>query len=150
MIPFLIKENELDCDTYERLRKAVGWNVLGRKQNEAAIANSFYSVVVHCNDIAVGMGRVVGDGTYFMIVDVVVDPEFQGNGIGASIIEKILEYIETNLPKGGRASIQLISEVGKEGFYLKEGFKLIPHEFCGPALRKVMHKSNDWRIHQYK
>ncbi len=32
------------------------------------------------------------------------------------------------MPIGGRASIQLISEVGKEDFYLKQGFKLIPHD----------------------
>ncbi len=137
----LIKENELDCETYSRLRKSVGWNVLCDEQNKTAIANSFCSIVVYCNDIAVGMGRAVGDGTYFMIVDVVVDPEFQGNGFGSMIIERILDKIEASLPLGGRASVQLISEIGKEGFYLKHGFKLIPHEFCGPALRKVMYKS---------
>lgn len=41
---------------------------------------------------------------------------------------------------GSRVSVQLISEPDKEQFYIKQGFKLIPHEYCGPALRKVIYK----------
>ena len=47
-------------------------------------------------------------------------------------------YKET--PVGGRSSIQLIAEKGKESFYEKLGFKSIPHEFCGSAMRKVIRK----------
>lgn len=74
---------------------------------------------------------------YFTIVDVVVRPEYQGKGVGSVIIKSILDYIESNMHDGSRVSVQLISEVGKEDFYIKQGFKLIPHEFCGPALRSL-------------
>lgn len=139
-MPFRMEENDLNYDTYTSLRKSVGWEALSKEQCEQALKNTYYSIVIYSGDEAVAMGRVVGDGIYFLVTDVVVSPDFQGNGIGASIIERILSYIEDNLCSGGRASIQLISEVGKEEFYLKQGFKLIPHEFCGPALRKVLYK----------
>ena len=56
------------------------------------------------------------------------------------IIQKLIEHIEQGIPAGGRVSIQLISEKGKENFYVKQGFKLIPHENCGPDLRKAICK----------
>lgn len=133
-------ENILDYETYYALRASVGWRNICREQAEKSIKNSYYSVVLQENSINIAMGRVIGDGMYFTIVDIVVRPEYQGQGIGTMIIQRILRYIEEKMPIGGRASIQLISEIGKEDFYIKQGFKLIPHEYCGPALRKVIHK----------
>lgn len=58
----------------------------------------------------------------------------------SAIIKSMLDYIGNSTYEGSRVSVQLISEVGKEEFYIKQGFKLIPHEFCGPALRKIIYK----------
>ena len=41
--------------------------------------------------------------------------------------------------EGSRVSIQLLAAKGKEEFYGKHGFKLLPHEHCGPALRKIIY-----------
>ena len=135
-----IIENRLDYETYIALRKAVGWNNFCREQVEKAIDHSYYSVVLQENGDSIAMGRIIGDGLYFTIVDVVVHPDYQGKGLGTSIIQKLIEHIEQEILVGGRVSIQLISEKGKEDFYVKQGFKLIPHENCGPALRKVICK----------
>lgn len=86
------------------------------------------------------MGRVIGDGIYFFIMDVVVRPEYQGNGVGSAIIKMILKHIEDEMSLDSRVSITLLSEIGKEEFYIKQGFKLVPHEGCGPALTKIIHK----------
>ena len=88
----------------------------------------------------IAMGRLVGDGFYYLIVDVVVRPEYQGHGIGSSIIDKLLAYVEAETPEGGCSSVQLIAEKGKEDFYLKKGFKLIPHDYCGSGMRKVIRR----------
>ena len=137
---YTIKENQLNYETYYTLRKSVGWNNWSKEQAEKALENSYYSIVIFYNDNAIGMGRVVGDGIYFTIVDVVVRSEYQGRKIGTTIMNSILEYIEKNMCEGSRVSVQLLAEVGKEQFYIKQGFKLIPHEYCGPALRKVIYK----------
>ena len=74
------------------------------------------------------------------MVDIVVHPAYQGKGIGSKIVDMIIEYVDKETPVGGRSSIQLIAEKGKEAFYEKRGFKLIPHEFCGSGMRKVIRK----------
>ena len=87
----------------------------------------------------VAMGSVVGDGMYYTIVDVTVRPEYQGKKIGATIVNKLVALIEKNIPEGGRTSIQLIAAPGKEEFYIKQGFKILPNEESGAALRKVIY-----------
>ena len=137
---YTIKENQLNYETYYTLRESVGWNNWSKEQAEKALENSYYSIVIFYNDNAIGMGRVVGDGIYFTIVDIVVRPEYQGRKIGTTIMNSILEYIEKNMCEGSRVSVQLLAVVGKEQFYIKQGFKLVPHEYCGPALRKIIYK----------
>lgn len=99
-----------------------------------------YDITVVENDETIAMGRLIGDGLYYLIVDIVVKPEFQGKGIGSKIIDMLLAYVDDSTPVGGRSSVQLISERGKEAFYLKKGFKCIPHEFCGSGMRKIINK----------
>lgn len=137
---YIVKENQLDYETYYTLRESVGWNNWSKEQAENALKNSYYSIVIYDKDNAIGMGRVVGDGIYFIVADIVVKPEYQGNKIGTKIIKYILEYIEKNMSNGSRVSVQLLSEIGKEQFYVKQGFKIVPHEYCGPALRKIIYK----------
>lgn len=134
------KENILCYEDYCRLRESVKWLKFSKVQTEKSLNNSLYTVVALKNNQAVGMGRLIGDGMYYMIVDVVVQPAYQKMGIGSRIIDMIIEYVEKETPSGGRSSIQLIAEKGKEIFYEKRGFKIIPHEFCGSGMRKVIHK----------
>lgn len=137
---YKVKENSLCYEIYYSLRESVGWNNWSKEQAEKALEKSYYSIVVFDESKAIGMGRAVGDGIYFTIVDIVVRPEFQGKKIGTFIIQSILTYIENDMCIGSRVSVQLLSEVGKEQFYIKQGFKLVPHEFCGSALRRIIYK----------
>ena len=96
-------------------------------------------MVAKDGDQTVAMGRAVGDGMYYTIVDVMVKPQYQGQKIGSTIINRLVELINGGIPEGGRTSIQLIAALGKEGFYVKQGFKVLPNENSGPALRKVIY-----------
>ena len=58
---------------------------------------------------------------YFLIVDVVVRPEYQGKGIGSQIMDRLIGYVDSQTPVGGRSSVQLIAEKGKEEFYIQCG-----------------------------
>lgn len=75
-------------------------------------------------------GESIPDGAYHLVSEIVVK-HTDGS---------YLEYIEKNMCEGSRVSVQLLAEVGKEQFYIKQGFKLVPHEYCGPALRKIIYK----------
>lgn len=137
------KENILSYEDYYSLRESVGWLNWPEEQTKKALNHSLYTVTAIHNDNTVGMGRLLGDGMYFMVVDIVVHPDYQNNGIGSKIINMILEYVDKETPAGGRSSVSLIAEKGKEAFYEKLGFKLIPHEFCGSGMRKVIRKNVD-------
>lgn len=133
-------ENALEYRDYCRLRESVKWMNLSRMQTEKALKNSLYTIVAVKDKQVVGMGRLVGDGIYYMVVDVVVHPAFQKNGIGSMIMNMLIGYVEKETPSGGRSSIQLIAEKQKEAFYEKMGFKAIPHDFCGSGMRKIIRK----------
>lgn len=134
------KENTLCYEEYCKLRESVGWTNFSRTQTEKSLKNSLYTVAAEEDNQVVGMGRLIGDGMYYMIVDIVVQPAYQQMGIGSKILNMIMEYVDNGTPDGGRSSIQLIAEKGKETFYESKGFKIIPHEFCGSGMRKVIRK----------
>jgi GNAT superfamily N-acetyltransferase len=132
-------EETPDLATYFELRTSVGWNNFSVQQAEKAIAGSVYFVLAKDGDLPVAMGRVIGDGMYYVIVDVAVRPEYQGKKIGSTIVNRLVERIQEDAVEGSRISIQLLAAKGKEEFYVKQGFKLLPHEHCGPALRKIIY-----------
>ena len=134
------QENVLCYEDYCRLRESVGWTNFSKEQTQAALSNSLYPVAVFENSQAVGMGRLIGDGMNLVIADIVVNPVYQGKGIGSKIVSMLIEYTTKELPDGGRTSIQLISEKGKEPLYEKLGFKRIPNDFCGSGMKMVIRK----------
>ncbi|RHP34831.1 GNAT family N-acetyltransferase [Lachnotalea sp. AF33-28] len=134
------KENMLCYEDYYRLRESVNWLNFSEQQTQKALNSSLYTVIAVENNQTIGMGRLIGDGLYYMIVDIIVHPAYQKNGVGSQIINMIIKYVDDETPINGRSSIQLIAEKGKETFYQKMGFKLIPHDFCGSGMRKVIHK----------
>lgn len=110
-------------DDFLRLRKVSGLTPRPKAAAEKALPNSLYGVYVKYQEKIVGMGRVVGDGALnFEIVDIAVDPDHQGKGLGRGIIEKITEYLENHAPKG--ALITLMADI--PAFYEKFGFQHMP------------------------
>lgn len=128
-----------DIQTYYDLRESVDWNNFCVEQTEAALKERKFFILAKDGENYVAMGSVVGDGMYYTIVDVTVKPEYQGKKIGSTIVNKLVELIEKNIPDGGRTCIQLIAAPGKEEFYIKQGFDILPNADSGAALRKVIY-----------
>jgi ribosomal protein S18 acetylase RimI-like enzyme len=93
---------------------------LGNKlPNDLKIAfnNSMFVVFVYDNEKLIGAGRALADGVdCSYICDVAIHPEFQGYGLGRSIISRLVE-LSSNHKK-----IILYAVPGKEVFYAKLGF----------------------------
>ncbi|MGF7144560.1 GNAT superfamily N-acetyltransferase [Anaerotaenia torta] len=136
----LYKENSLQYADYFSLRQCIGWDNLSQEQTIQALKKSLYDIVAIDKERVIGMGRLIGDGLYYIIADVIVIPEYQGKGIGSELIKRIVDYADRQTPAGSRASIQLIAAKGKEPFYEKMGFKQLPNEHCGAGMRKIIHK----------
>lgn len=134
------QENVLCFEDYCKLRKSVNWLLFSNEQMQKALTHSLYTVIAVDDNQTVGMGRLIGDGMYYIIADIVVHPAYQKKGVGTNITNMLVEYAKKKTPIGGRSSIQLIAEKGKENFYEKVGFKRIPHDYCGSGMRKVIYK----------
>lgn len=95
------------------------------EQADKAINNSLFNVVAKINGQIVGMGRLVGDGVmYWYLQEIIVLPEYQGKGIGKSIVIRLLEHIRETMQPGTQVSVGLTAVHGKEPFYEKLGFSL--------------------------
>ena len=141
MLDLKIKYNELTAEQFIELWETVWGDGPSLEQTRLAMKHTLFRVSIWDGDCIVAMARMNGDmGLNYYIKDVVVRPEYQCRKIGTTIMNSILEYIEKNMCEGSRVSVQLLAEVGKEQFYIKQGFKLVPHEYCGPALRKIIYK----------
>ncbi|WP_317932902.1 GNAT family N-acetyltransferase [Halioxenophilus sp. WMMB6] len=118
-----LKEEIPDIDVYIAIRLAAG---LSRKSVEAAsigLPNSIYSVVVYFSGVAIGIGRVIGDGgCFFEITDIAVRPEHQQQGVGRKIMQALVDYLHANAP--ATAFVSLHADHGTPEFYKKFGFSL--------------------------
>ena len=122
-------------------RRSVGWYELSPRQLNCALKSSVFAITALDGEKEVGSARVVGDGGYqFFISDVIVRPEYQGQGIGQMIIESLINYVEEIQLPGTRIMLDLMCAVGRENFYKKFGFIARPTDKLGPGMIKYIDK----------
>lgn len=93
-----------------------------------AVANSQHVVAAYDGNRLVGVGRVVSDGVlHAMIYDLIVDPAYQGQGIGRQILGRLVEWCI----KAKIRDIQLFCARGQRRFYEKNGFAIRPVDSPG-------------------
>ena len=118
-----IKEEIPSVDDYINIRLKAG---LSRKSKEAAtigLSNSIHSVVVYSSNKPIAIGRIIGDGgCFFEITDMAVLPEHQKKGVGALIMNALVDYLNLNAPI--TAYVSLMADHGTPHFYEKFGFTL--------------------------
>jgi len=99
------------------------------------LAHQLYSVTAYLNKEIIGIARLLGDSSiFFYINDVWVLPEYQGKGLGKTLVEWLIKHIKKSCLPGTSVSICLMSAKGKEGFYEKLGFKQRPHDWEGAGM----------------
>ena len=126
-----VLEKVVSVEDFLRLREVSGLTSRPKDTVQRALPRSLFGVQIKMNSKTIGMGRVVGDGALnFEIVDVAVDPEYQGKGFGRMTMEHIMQFLDREAPKG--AYITLMADVPQ--IYLKFGFKLTRPECEGMYL----------------
>jgi ribosomal protein S18 acetylase RimI-like enzyme len=85
--------------------------------HKRAFEASHTTVFLYDADRLIGFGRAISDGAYQAAVyDCAVHPDFQGKGLGRTIMDAILAQVS-------RCNVILYASPGKEGFYEKHGFR---------------------------
>ena len=107
----------IDWNEVSQLMQSVNIGSHPPEIRQKAFANSAAVVFVFAEEKLIGLGRAVSDCTYeAAIYDIAVHPEYQGKGIGKTIVETLMESLPT-------CSFILYAAPGKEGFYAKLGFR---------------------------
>ena len=120
-------------EEFNDLFQSIGWGV--REDNKIIEHRkvSCFSVSVYEDNIIVGMARVVGDGSYYTVYDVVTRLEYQGKGIGSMLMNEIVSWYESI--KDDDTYLYLGASLGKEKFYEKFGFKCRPYGHIGAGMK---------------
>ncbi|MFC1619828.1 GNAT family N-acetyltransferase [Candidatus Neomarinimicrobiota bacterium] len=131
----IIMSNDLpDRDAFFALFETTGWNEeygLDADQLNTALQHSWTSVSAYDGDRLAGFGRVVSDGVlHALIVDLVVLPEYQGQGIGSTLLRELVARCR----EADLRDIQLFCARDQAGFYEKHGFQVRPEDAPGMQL----------------
>jgi GNAT superfamily N-acetyltransferase len=81
----------------------------------------------------IGMARIIGDGGLaYYIQDVILKPDYQLQGIGTQLMNKIMEYIRVHA--NNNSVIGLLAAKDKEPFYTRYGFTVRPDYKTGSGM----------------
>jgi ribosomal protein S18 acetylase RimI-like enzyme len=105
---------------YCRLRISAGLTARSAQAANAGLPNTVAAFVVRHAGRAVGMGRAIGDGLFYQIVDIAVEPEHQGRGLGKMIVSNLLAELKRLAP--GEAYVSLIADGQANELYSQYGF----------------------------
>lgn len=131
----VVLEENITVSEFLDIIESVGFKTYNEEQVKKALENTMYMVKAIVNNKVVGIGRVVGDYSIVCCLsDICVRPEYQGNGIGLKIVNRLKEMIEENVKVGEKIQIELTLVAGKESFYQKAGFKYKPDVITGMYL----------------
>lgn len=130
------RETNPDKKGYFDLFQTTGWNEeyhFTPDELERALVSSWCAVSAFHDSKLVGYGRAIADGIHHaLIVDMIVRPDYQGQGIGGTILEKIIQKCRAHKIR----DVQLFCAKGKVGFYEKFGFVSRPADAPGMELKR--------------
>jgi len=112
--------SDADRVSWTELAEVIERAPLGKRdirKLEIAFRNSEVRCFAYAGERLVGAGRAISDGALrAAIFDMVVLPEYQGQGIGTKILKYLVEHAEAEI-------IMLFANPGKEPFYGRFGFR---------------------------
>jgi GNAT superfamily N-acetyltransferase len=131
-------ENKISINEFNFLRKSVGWFEIENSLARKSIENALFIITAVIDGKVIGLTRVSGDGGYTLfITDVIVLPEYQGKGIGKTLMVEAIKWIKNQfLEKGQQVFVNLMATRGKEPFYKKFGFEERPNEKVVASMTK--------------
>ncbi|MES3003818.1 MAG: GNAT family N-acetyltransferase [Pseudomonadota bacterium] len=93
-----------------------------------ALSGTWRVRCAYCGTMLVGVIRIISDGRlHAFITEMIVHPDFQGQGVGSSLLVRALEACRD----AGVTDIQLFCARGKAAFYGRHGFEPRPQDAPG-------------------
>ncbi len=118
-----IRHNELTAEEFCELWSSVWGEPPSLEQTRLAMQHTLFRISAFEGNRIVAMARMIGDmGLDYYIKDVVVRPEYQGQGIGRLLISELLLFVRNHGIKGTEIFVELCAMPDKMPFYEKLGF----------------------------
>ena len=120
-IQFCVEKSKIDLEQLQHLfTKTAFW---AQERNiddlKTAIANSNPVVTVWDEERLIGFARANSDGVYRAAIwDVVIDPEYQGLGLGRKLVETVIAH-----PLLSKVERIYLTTTHQQSFYERIGFK---------------------------
>jgi GNAT superfamily N-acetyltransferase len=109
-------------EEFQGLRRAAEMSVFPDAAVALSLDRTLHGVWLREDGQLIAMGRLTGDEACFVQVnDVVVHPKHQRRGLGTTIMQHLMAWADTNLPRG--CYISLIADAGAETLYAHAGFE---------------------------
>ncbi len=128
-----IKHSFPSNEDFNKLFMSVGWGERDDEKINMHRQMNAFAVSVYEGKNIVGMARVVGDGSYYTVFDVVVDKKRQKEGIGAILMREIVEWYRSI--EDDDTYLYLGASKGREKFYEKFGFVARPYGEVGAGMK---------------
>ena len=127
--------NNIEVLDYVQIRESVGWNKIPDLLVQKAINNSMFNVSIFDNNKCIGVGRIVGDNALKgMLTDIMVLPEYQGKGIGKTIVTTLINQLNNMVEDGECFQLEASPTSNNREFYIKCGMKYKPENQDGVYL----------------
>jgi aralkylamine N-acetyltransferase len=136
----------VDAARVEALCAKVGWPQRPRAKLEAALRNSFLVASLHvqvldedggerpggsggaASETLVGLARATSDHAFNATIwDVIVDPDYQGQGLGRALVEQVVRA----LLRREIGNVTLFADARVVEFYRQMGFECDPEGIKG-------------------
>lgn len=119
--------DQIDWKQILALFQKINWKHRLAEEIELAFKNSTTTLFVYDQNEIIAFGRVIGDGRYYaMLADVVVDPDYQGKGLGKYLVKTLnSELINYHF-------VTLSAAPGADEFYKGMGWKKQTTAFIWP------------------
>ena len=120
-IQFCVEKSKVDFGQLQRLFTKTAFWAQERSIDdlEIAIANSNPVVTVWDKERLIGFARANSDGVYRAAIwDVVIDPDYQGLGLGRKLVETVIAH-----PLLSKVERVYLTTTHQQSFYERIGFK---------------------------
>lgn len=130
-------KKEIDAIQLNNLWNAIGWSSRCPNKWKNALSKSSFVISVWDAEKLIGLGRILEDGIMCMFYDIAVHPDYQRQGIGKTIMNKLIDKVKNKK----YVSIGLFTWEGNPAnihFYKKFGFEKV-----GTGMELVKHMQRE-------
>jgi len=124
-------------EAFKSLRDMTGWGEISLEQADSAITGSLHFICLQKKSNLIGMARLVGDGALNLYIqDVVIHPDYRGQGYGKRLIAALLDIAQDTYSSA--ITVGLMAAEGQEGIYKSLGFQSRPCNGFGAGMSATL------------